>query len=508
MKYPTFKTMTGIKENYIKKIYPKYYNILCDLYPNKSFSEKVWLYQHNLKESPICPNCDNRLKYRNFTIGYFKYCSKSCAAEYSHKNPDIKQKRIQKMMECNNNSKTRKIMTENANITKSLFSLDKKKNINNKRKNTCIEKYGVDIVSKNIKIKEKVKNKTIITKEKNKITNFIKRINLIGYNFISSDQDKLTLRCNSCGHEFDTYKSLFNQRNRLGITVCTVCNPLNNHISDFQNKVKRFISTLYEGEIIDNAFFEKYEIDIYLPELNLGFECNGLWWHSEVYKEKEYHINKYEFFKNKNIKIINIWEDWWNYKTEIIKSIISYKLDKITNIIYAKNTNIKEISNINDIKNFLNNNHIQGYVQSKIKLGLYKNEELISLMTFKKLNENKFELIRFCNKLNLIITDGEYKLFNYFIDNYKPSEIITYADLSIFDDNLYKKLNMTYINRTEPNYTYFNKDKGIRLNRFNFRKDILVKNGYNSNKTAHDIMKDRGYYKIYDSGNLKFKYFK
>lgn len=97
-------------------------------------------------------------------------------------------------------------------------------------------------------------------------------------------------------------------------------------------------------------------------------------------------------------------------------------------------------------------------------------------------------------------------MFNFFINNINTSKITSYADLSISEGDLYKKIGMRYISTTSPNYTYFNKDIRMRLNRFNFRKDILIRNGYNKNNSEHDIMNSRGYYRIYDCGNLSFEY--
>lgn len=41
---------------------------------------------------------------------------------------------------------------------------------------------------------------------------------------------------------------------------------------------------------------------------------------------------------------------------------------------------------------------------------------------------------------------------------------------------------------------------------YNFRKDILVKHGYDVNKTESEIMAERKYLKIYDCGNKLFEY--
>jgi len=165
------------------------------------------------------------------------------------------------------------------------------------------------------------------------------------------------------------------------------------------------------------------------------------------------------------------------------------------------------------VREFLENNHLQGFVGSKIKLGLFFENELINLMTFgkrrvamgkKSSNEGEFKLLRFCNKLNTNVLGGASKLFKYFKENYIPKEITTYADRSHSNGELYEQLGFKFIGKTTPNYYYI--IDGIKHHRFNFRKDKLVKEGFNSNKTKHEIMINRNIFRIYDSGNLKFNF--
>jgi len=59
-----------------------------------------------------------------------------------------------------------------------------------------------------------------------------------------------------------------------------------------------------------------------IPQLKIGFEFNDIYWHSELYKDKNYHINKTSFFEERGIRIIHIWEDDWDNKKEILKSQI------------------------------------------------------------------------------------------------------------------------------------------------------------------------------------------
>jgi len=156
---------------------------------------------------------------------------------------------------------------------------------------------------------------------------------------------------------------------------------------------------------------------------------------------------------------------------------------------------------------------MQGKINSKINIGLFYNDELVSLMTFgkkrialgnKKNLQDEYEMYRFCNKLNTQIVGGASKLFTFFIKTYNPKEIISFADRRYSKGNLYDKLNFELIKKTKPNYWYFKKNELIRYHRYKFRKDILIKEGFNSNMTEYEIMTERKYYRVYDSGNLKF----
>jgi hypothetical protein len=133
-------------------------------------------------------------------------------------------------------------------------------------------------------------------------------------------------------------------------------------------------------------------------------------------------------------------------------------------------------------------------------------------MTFGKLRKNlkqthiddNYELLRFCNKLNTNVIGGASKLYNYFIQNYKPKRIISYANRDWSLGELYIHLNMKQLLHTTSGYHWY-KSK-IRYNRFNFRKDILVKQGEDKSKTEYEIMTKNGYYRTWNTGNLKFEW--
>ena len=188
--------------------------------------------------------------------------------------------------------------------------------------------------------------------------------------------------------------------------------------------------------------------------------------------------------------------------------MILHKLGKSKKI-YARKCEIKTPNN-KDVREFLINNHIQGFVGSNIKLGLYFEDELVSLMTFGNLrkslgqvsSEGSYELLRFCNKLGYSIIGGASKLFKYFLNNYDVKEITSYSDSSRGVGNLYKLLNFEFIHESTPNYYYI--INGVKKHRFNFRKDKLIREGGDPNKTEVQIMNEKGYFRIFDCGSKKW----
>jgi hypothetical protein len=265
----------------------------------------------------------------------------------------------------------------------------------------------------------------------------------------------------------------------------------------------------------DRKILNGREIDIFIPEHNLGIEYNGLYWHCDLFKEKAYHRNKTDLAVKNDVHLIQIFEDEWINKENIVKSIIKSKIGLYQHKIYARKCSVDFIDDNKIVRTFLNENHIQGFVGSKIKIGLYYQGELVSLMTFgkkrrslgdKSKSDGEYEMLRYCNKINTTVVGGAGKLFNFFLKNLNPNKVITYADKRYFSGDLYRQLGFKFIGHTKPNYFYFKKRELVREHRYKYRKDVLVRQGFSSNQTEEEIMRKRKYLKIFDAGHMKFEY--
>ena len=69
-------------------------------------------------------------------------------------------------------------------------------------------------------------------------------------------------------------------------------------------------------------------------------------------------------------------------------------------------------------------------------------------------------------------------------------------------NDLYEKSGFTYMGKSNPNYWYVKKLE--RKHRFNFTKSKLIKDGFPADKSEWEIMKSRGFDRIWDCGNLKY----
>ena len=491
--------------------------------------------------SSKCAMNNEELKIQN-NITYYKRLSnkrkETCLKKYGTKTP----------AECENvKNKIKETIAENVNHWK---------NRNEKSKQTCLERYGVENVSSTREVREKVKqtclerygvenpNKLFEIKTKIKQTCLdkygvdcqFKRKEIRQKMFLKSWKTIKTWseyieplftfedysgysknqiykwKCMKCGNEFEQHlyhTKIFNISTR--VPRCPQCYPITvNSVQELElkNFCKQYFPNLEEN---NRQLIKPLELDIVIPEMKIAFEFIGIYWHSDQRKsDPMYHLNKTLECEKNGYKLIHIWEyDWINpIKQNILKEKIKAMLGVDQTKIYARKCEIKEIDS--KTKNeFLNKHHIQGEDKSKIKLGLFYENELVAVMTFGKPRFNKnyeWELIRYATKSGCQVLGGAGKLLKYFERNYKPKNLITYADRSYSQGNLYRQIGFNLVKTSDPSYNWTN---GLAVySRFQCLKsrlkDILC-DKFDSNLSENENMSLNGFYKVYDCGNFVFE---
>ena len=499
---------------------------------NITAKEYYDMYNKKYPNEGICKYCGNPTNFLNGTLGYSEHCSIKCSTNSEIVREKYKNTCLERYGEesflLNKNIRKRIIETNlkkygskspvsskevRQKIKNTLFSNYgveypiQSEEIKEKMKGTNLKKFGVENVSQCKKIKEKIyfqTRKSFFTK----LLNSDRLKDLVTPNFTLDDysnvKDAYEWTCNKCGHIF------ISNLDNGSIPRCLNCFPLlARNKSHYESEISDFLKENNISTIIQNdrSIISPLELDIYLPDHNLAIEFNGLFWHSELNgKDKNYHLNKSLQCYEKNITLLHIFEDEWIFKQEIVKSIILNKLGKTPNRILARKCQIKELSFDKAFK-FLDENHLQGFINSKYHFGLLYNNSIVSILSIGKPRFNKnyqWEVLRFCNRSYHSVIGAFSKLLSYFCSSHQGS-IITYSDIRLGLDSFYKKVGFQFINRSEPNY-YYIKEGCNRESRLKYQKHLLKDKLkiFDPILTEWQNMQLNNYDRIWDCGNLVY----
>ncbi len=327
----------------------------------------------------------------------------------------------------------------------------------------------------------------------------IGRLAEYGFEITQDHGTSVGIKCKA-GHLFSRSKPTLNI-SKFDIEMCPVCYPPLKGTSYAESDIYLFIVQFTTAIRGDRSIISPKELDIFLPEFNIAIEYHGLYWHSELYKDPNYHKDKLQLCRNKGVRLIQIFEDEWINKQDIVKArLLSFLGGNIK--IPARKCSVMKIASPLSNK-FINEHHIQGKGRANVHLGLFYDNELISAMTFLNGDISKgvkgWELNRFCTKSGLTIIGGASKLFSYFIKQFNPEIITSYADLRWCSDTpVYEKMGFDRLTDTAPNYWYIKPNEQNRYHRFGLRKPsgCLV--------SERELRTQEGWIRIYDAGHAKF----
>ena len=245
------------------------------------------------------------------------------------------------------------------------------------------------------------------------------------------------------------------------------------------------------------------EIDIFIPEHNLAIEINGVFWHSDERLHRNYHLDKYNLCKEKNVKLLQFWDLEIENNFDLVKSVIANNLG-LSDRIYARNTTLRKLE-YKDIRQFLADNHMQGERPTNINYGLFKDEQLVMVATFMKHKIYGYELSRLCSLKGHVIIGGAEKLLKRFVTDYKPEKLMSFCDKRLFTGKIYEKLGFEYIKDTSPNYWYCSYENKLE-SRQKYQKHKLEKllSVFSEEKSEIENMRENGYFRVFDCGNKMY----
>lgn len=447
-----------------------------------------------------------------------------------------------------------------------------------KRKATCLSRYGVDNVSKDSDIRARLSSimrseiylarrhqtcreqygcdspmQNEAVKEKQRAT-FRLHYNREGRQYQPSDYAALMTDPKKCeaylqfkedpAHyiqlHYSDKPSAYQLCIDLGVTSTPIYEILIAHNcqhmiaryhSSMEQEVCDYIRTLLPNADIrqnDRTVIAPKELDIYLPEYYVGFECNPTFTHNSSFsdgwgsppKAITYHQEKSVAASKQDVFLFHIFGYEWNLRKDIIKSMIANLLGVSARKVSARNCYVCEISPT-ECRQFLKSNHRQGSVNARIRLGLRikSTDELVSVMTFDYLRATmgkdlksktaSWELSRFCSLLNCNVVGGAGKLFSYFVKTYNPSQVVSFSDVAHTRGRLYEVLGFEKVYVTSPSYVWAALDDTKYYHRVSCQKRNLQKLFHDDtidvgHQTERQIMEAHRFAQVYDSGVIKW----
>lgn len=250
---------------------------------------------------------------------------------------------------------------------------------------------------------------------------------------------------------------------------------------------------------------KKLEIDILIPESKIGIEINGLYWHSEDHKDKDYHLNKTNQASELGIQLLHIFEDQLVERNAQVKNFILSKI-KTANKIHARKCDVTVVPNKIAME-FFKENHIQGApMGSRLNVGLLISGELMGAMSFgihhRYSKSNEIILTRLAYKNDTAIIGGASRMLAAAKPHLRRmgiNKIISWSDTAITNGNVYEKLGFTLEKILEPDYFYTK--SGKRFSKQSLKKTTEEKL---SEKTERELRLEQGYLRVYDCGKKRW----
>ena len=313
-------------------------------------------------------------------------------------------------------------------------------------------------------------------------------------------QRSCNFKCKRCGYIFRAF-----YRGKDHLLLCPKCDNI--YVSNQEKEFRNFIEQTTEYDLEYNKHFitndngNYYELDVYIPELNLGIEFNGAYYHSELFKNKYSHYSKWLYFKYKhNIQIVAIWDFEYNnpIKWNIWQSKLSLLLKQKNNFILlnARECTIKQIP-WSLAFNFLEQTHLDGSGRkTNLCYGLLFEDQLIQVLTLSRqflgrYDKHVLEISRFATKPFFVVRGGFNKLLKYALNNINTSiytRLITYSENRYSSGKTYYKF-FKFENYIKPGFFYYNTSRKQIINRL-----YVVKN--------KEL--EKNLIRVYDYGKQKF----
>ena len=272
--------------------------------------------------------------------------------------------------------------------------------------------------------------------------------------------------CNTCCDIQAMPTETFRWRIRHYSIPCTKCSGVRKgSVKELQ--IVEYIASLGVDVQRHQRILCGREIDIYIPSKNIGIEFHGLYWHSELFRSKYYHLEKHKAASSLSIRLMQIFEDEWdNHQYEIKERLRELLCNTATPpdnqpLSHTTSGNVVEISVFNQVVSFAQATDVWVMISKPF-----------------------------------ITETAITSAFRYFVNEFCPCVVITHIDHRWMSDNFVASLNFKYQSTSVPSVWYIDRSTWDRVDKAEVIERLQTLATFNNKK----MYIRENYLRIWDCG--------
>jgi predicted nucleic acid-binding Zn ribbon protein len=471
--------------------------------------EKIWSLQEN------CEICSSRASF--YQYGFLETCSKSCGSVLNNKNqkqnnPEMFYSQMAAFVAAaatpESNAK-RKASLKSTYLSRGVHiaqqriktSLEKYgvphpkqcTAVKDKTSSTMISRYGVNTVlsspehiKKSLETKRLKFERTVLPE---KLKQILRKQNVTALfsEYVRGDFE-YPWKHLTCGTEFK----------HMLIDGCTPRCPRCKPKSRPQEAVYKICESL--GCTVkenDRTVIKPYEIDLWLPEHDIGIEINGVYWHHDGTAAPAL-VKKSKMLPG----LLHFWDFEINKKLSLVQNVISTRTGKLKRKIPVSACEIQVLDQFT-AESFLNKNDLAGFKAADLHVSVLYNQEIVHVASF-RVKDSSISLVSFCSVLDTDVQGVLAELAEWTCRTYKLP-VRGRADLRFSDGSEFSNAGFKALHALDPDYFYTRNRHVLKSSDAAGIARVLGKIS-TSTSSEDQAMFEHGWLKCSDAGSVLYRY--
>lgn len=488
------KTSHGIDSNRLRMTAEVHKNMLPNAQPGMSLLEQFYWFEHRLTEYPNrCLECGQPVKvFQGFGRGYTEFCGAACVRRGKVVRERVKHT-VKQRYGVENVSQLAEVREKVSSTVMSRFGAFFNPV---ERAKTNIVRYGTEVPGWLPEVRVRRKE----TRVKNTLAKLVYPTGFVpqfsNEEYLEEGRGRYSILHSECGKTFTHLVPFSN-------LTCKFCDG-------GRSSLERLVAQGISGVEVELGAVLRLSSKRVFPDIKVGnliVEVDGNYWHAELRGgDKTKTAKRIKMLRQSGYTVMVFFEDEVVTKLPIVHSMINAKLGKFEKVYGARACTIVDLDS-NTAKQFLNDHHIQGYVNSSVRVGIMKDGELLGVATAgrRRFGGAGYELLRLAFAKGVAVSGGSERLINAV--KQRTTNLISYSDNRFGDGAVYRRMG-TLVSENAPAYFYLDRKNYLtRMSRLKFQKHKLRNklSCFDERLSEWENMKTAGYDRIWDGGSRTWK---